>query len=106
MRQHSANAQFLAERFKEAGLKVFYPGLPENPQFELLNSMMNSGYDYGGMLALEVGSLELANKLMTRMQQEKVGYLAVSLGYFKTLFHRPDTALHPKFRKKNVRKWA
>ncbi len=26
---------------------------------------------------------------MTRMQQEKVGYLAVSLGYFKTLFSSP-----------------
>ena len=26
---------------------------------------------------------------MARMQQEKVGYLAVSLGYFKTLFSAP-----------------
>jgi methionine-gamma-lyase len=89
MRQHSKNAQFLAEQFKELGLKVFYPGLPEHPQFELLNSMMNPGYGYGGMLALDVGDLETANKLMTRMQQEKVGYLAVSLGYFKTLFSPP-----------------
>lgn len=89
MRQHSKNAQFLAEKFKELGLKVFYPGLPEHPQFELLNSMMNPGYGYGGMLALDVGDLETANKLMTRMQQEKVGYLAVSLGYFKTLFSPP-----------------
>ncbi len=89
MRQHSANAQFLAEKFTKLGLKVFYPGLPEHPQYELLNSMMNQGYGYGGMLALDVGNLELANKLMTRMQQEKVGYLAVSLGYFKTLFSPP-----------------
>jgi methionine-gamma-lyase len=89
MRQHSRNALFLAERLAELGLKVFYPGLPEHPQHELLNSMMNDGYGYGGMLALDVGSLELANKLMTRMQQEKVGYLAVSLGYFKTLFSPP-----------------
>ncbi len=41
------------------------------------------------MLALDVGNLETANKLMTRMQEEKVGYLAVSLGYFKTLFSPP-----------------
>ena len=27
--------------------------------------------------------------LMVRMQEEKVGYLAVSLGYFKTLFSAP-----------------
>ena len=89
MRQHSQNAQFLAEKFKELGLKVFYPGLPEHPQYDLLNSIMNKGYGYGGMLALDVGELTLANKLMTRMQEEKVGYLAVSLGYFKTLFSPP-----------------
>lgn len=89
MRQHSANAHFLADRFKELGLKVHYPGLPEHPQHELLKSFMNPGYGFGGMLALDVGELETANKLMTRMQEEKVGYLAVSLGYFKTLFSPP-----------------
>lgn len=89
MRQHSANAQFVAERFKELGLRVHYPGLPEHPQHELLRSLMNPGYGFGGMLALDVGELEIANKLMTRMQEEKVGYVAVSLGYFKTLFSPP-----------------
>lgn len=89
MRQHSANAQFLAENFRALGLKVHYPGLPDHPQHELLNSLMNPGYGYGGMIAIDVGSLERANQLMTRMQQEKVGYLAVSLGYFKTLFSSP-----------------
>lgn len=89
IRQHSKNAQFVAEKFQELGLKVFYPGLSVHPQFELLSSMMNEGYGYGGMLALDVGNLETANKLMTRMQEEKVGYLAVSLGYFKTLFSPP-----------------
>lgn len=89
MRQHSKNAQFLAEQFEDLGLKVFYPGLPVHPQYDLLKSIMNEGYGFGGMLALDVGTLEKAYKLMTRMQQEKVGYLAVSLGYFKTLFSPP-----------------
>ncbi len=89
MRQHSANAMFLAENLQNLGLKVYYPGLPEHPQHELLTRLMNPGYGYGGMLAVDVGSLEKANDLMTRMQQEKVGYLAVSLGYFKTLFSAP-----------------
>ena len=89
MRQHSRNAGFLAEKFKELGLKVFYPGLCTHPQHELLKSMMNEGYGFGGMLALDVGDAQTANRLMTRMQQEKVGYLAVSLGYFKTLFSAP-----------------
>lgn len=89
MRQHSKNAQFLAERLQGLGLKVYYPGLPDHPQHQLLDQMMNPGYGYGGMLAIEVGTLERANKLMSRMQEEKVGYLAVSLGYFKTLFSPP-----------------
>jgi methionine-gamma-lyase len=89
MRQHSQNALYLAENLQALGLKVYYPGLPEHPQHELLTQMMNDGYGYGGMLALDVGRLEIANKLMARMQEEKVGYLAVSLGYFKTLFSPP-----------------
>lgn len=89
MRQHSKNAQFLAENLQELGLKVHYPGLPEHPHHELLKQLMNHGFGFGGMLALDVGDMETANKLMTRMQEEKVGYLAVSLGYFKTLFSSP-----------------
>ena len=89
MRQHSANAQFLAERLVELGLKVYYPGLKDHPDHELLDSMMNPGYGFGGMLALDVGDSDTANKLMELMQERKVGYLAVSLGYFKTLFSAP-----------------
>jgi methionine-gamma-lyase len=89
MRQHSRNAQILAENLQRLGLKVYYPGLPDHPQHELLKRLMNDGYGYGGMLALDVGDAPTANKLMTRMQEEKVGYLAVSLGYFKTLFSSP-----------------
>ena len=50
---------------------------------------MNEGFGYGGMMAIDAGSYEKASALMTRMQEEKVGYLAVSLGYFKTLFSSP-----------------
>ncbi len=89
MRQHSENAMYLAEKLWELGLRVFYPGLLDHPQHELLTRLMNPGYGYGGMLAVDVGTLNDANQLMTLMQQEKVGYLAVSLGYFKTLFSGP-----------------
>jgi len=89
MRQHSKNAQYLAENLKKLGLKVFYPGLPDHPQYQLMKHLMNDGYGFGGMLALDVGDAPTANRLMTRMQEEKVGYLAVSLGYFKTLFSSP-----------------
>jgi len=89
MRQHSKNAQYLAENLQKLGLKVFYPGLPDHPQYQLMKHLMNDGYGFGGMLALDVGDAPTANRLMTRMQEEKVGYLAVSLGYFKTLFSSP-----------------
>jgi methionine-gamma-lyase len=89
MKQHSANADFLAEGFKSLGLKVHYPGLEEHPQHDLLRSIMNPGYGFGGMLALDVGDAATGNALMKRMQEKKVGYLAVSLGYFKTLFSAP-----------------
>lgn len=89
IRKHGENALFLATEFEKLGLKVFYPGLKSNKDHNLLKSLMNEGFGYGGMLALDVKSYENASRVMTRMQEEKVGYLAVSLGYFKTLFSSP-----------------
>ncbi|MDD3458887.1 MAG: PLP-dependent transferase, partial [Weeksellaceae bacterium] len=44
------------------------------------------------MMALDAGSLEQANRLMEQMQEENLGYLAVSLGFYKTLFSAPGTS--------------
>ncbi len=87
--RHSANALYLAGRFRDWGLDVHYPGLPAHPQHEFLTRVMNPGYGYGGIVAVDTGDVAKANRLMARMQEEKVGYLAVSLGYFKTLFSPP-----------------
>lgn len=89
IKKHSENALYLAEKFEKAGLKVFYPGLKTARDHALINRIMNAGFGYGGMLAIDAGTYEKASRLMTRMQEEKVGYLAVSLGYFKTLFSSP-----------------
>ncbi len=89
MKKHSENALYLAENLEKLGCKVFYPGLKSHNGYKLLNEIMNEGFGYGGMLAIDAGSAEKADELMTLMQQEKVGYLAVSLGYFKTLFSSP-----------------
>lgn len=86
MRQHSSNALYLALKLKEDGVNIIYPGLPEHPGHEQLKNMMNPEYGFGGMLAIDVGTSEKANLLMEKMEEEGVGYLAVSLGYFKTLF--------------------
>jgi methionine-gamma-lyase len=89
MRQHGANALALALALQRLGLKVHYPGLPSHPQHDLLGRIANPGYGCGGMLTLDARDAATANRLMVRLQEEKVGYLAVSLGYFKTLFSAP-----------------
>ncbi len=86
MKQHSKNAMYLALKFKEAGLKFNYPGDPEHPQHELLKSMLNEEFGFGGMIAIDMETEEKASSLMEKMQAAGVGYLAVSLGYFKTIF--------------------
>lgn len=89
MRQHGANAALLAAGLEARGLTVHYPGLPSHPQHALLTRLMNPGFGYGGVLTLDVGTHERATRLMVRLQEEHVGYLAVSLGYFRTLFSAP-----------------
>lgn len=86
IKKHSENALYLAENFEKAGLKVVYPGLPSHAGHEKFKEQMNSEYGFGGLLTLDVGSLEKANELMEMMQKENLGYLAVSLGFYKTLF--------------------
>jgi methionine-gamma-lyase len=92
MQQHSRNAQFVAEGLQALGIRVHYPGLPQHPQYERMKRLMNPGFGFGGMLVLDAGDPAKAEQLMTLMQQELVGYLAVSLGYFKTLFSAPGSS--------------
>ncbi|AZA50970.1 aminotransferase class I/II-fold pyridoxal phosphate-dependent enzyme [Chryseobacterium carnipullorum] len=86
MKQHSHNAMYLAERFEKDGLKVSYPGLKSHKDHELMKSMMYEEYGYGGLLTVDAGTTDKANELMEMMQRENLGYLAVSLGFYKTLF--------------------
>lgn len=86
MQQHSRNALYLAKRFNDIGIKANYPGLPEHRDHQLMNQQMNAGFGYGGMIAIDLETAEKANKFMEKMQEKGVGYLAVSLGYFRTLF--------------------
>ncbi|WP_294304269.1 aminotransferase class I/II-fold pyridoxal phosphate-dependent enzyme [uncultured Chryseobacterium sp.] len=86
MKQHSHNAMYLARKFEEDGLRVVYPGLKSHKNHELMKSMMHKEYGFGGLLTLDAGTTDKANELMELMQQENLGYLAVSLGFYKTLF--------------------
>jgi len=92
IKQHSRNALYLAERFERDGIKTVYPGLQSHSSHEIYKTMMDSEFGYGGMMTIDVGSLEKANALMELMQTRKLGYLAVSLGFYKTLFSAPGTS--------------
>ncbi len=86
MQKHSENAMYLAKKFTKIGLKHIYPGLPDHPQHELMKTMMNKSFGFGGMIAIDLETAERAAPFMELMQEKGVGYHAVSLGYFKTLF--------------------
>ena len=86
MEQHSKNAMYLSEKFNEYGIRVSYPGLKEFKGHELIKSMLNEGFGFGGMFFIDMITADRASTLMEMMELKGVGYLAVSLGYFKTLF--------------------
>ncbi len=92
IKKHSENAHYLAKQFEKDGLKVVYPGLGSHPGHQTMKAQMNPEYGFGGLLTLDVGSLDKANALMEMMQKEKLGYLAVSLGFYKTLFSASGTS--------------
>jgi len=89
MKQHSSNATYLATKLNENGYKITYPGLSKHPQYSLMKEMMNDEYGFGGLFVIDMGTKERANQLMEAMQNNNVGYLAVSLGSYKTLFSAP-----------------
>ena len=86
MREHGQRAMAMAALLEEMGTAVTYPGLPSFSQHTLAKQLINKGYGFGGMLALDCEDGEKANKLMGILQNEEdFGYIAVSLGYFDTL---------------------
>lgn len=92
MHQHSKNAMYIAENLEKTGIKVFYPGLKSHNQHDLITKLKNDNYGYGGMITIDAETEEKANKLMIRMQENDVGYFAVSLGFYKTLISSPGSS--------------
>lgn len=86
MHKHGENALYLAEQFEKDGLKVVYPGLKSHPSHEVMTSQMNQEFGYSGLLTVDFGSIENANLIMEKMQEKNLGSLAVSLGFYRTLF--------------------
>jgi methionine-gamma-lyase len=92
IKKHSENAMYLAKMFESDGIRTVYPGLKSHPSNKLYQSFLNEDYGFGGLLTIDAGDLKKANSLMELMQQKNVGYLAVSLGFYKTLFSTPGSS--------------
>jgi cystathionine beta-lyase/cystathionine gamma-synthase len=91
MRQHDANGRRVAEYLNDHRKvkAVFYPGLPEHPQYELARRQMAG---FGSMITFETGSLGNAKRMLKRAQ----GTLSLgeSLGGVETLISHPATMTH------------
>ena len=86
MIEHGRRTKLFAERLNAMGIKVCYPGLPDHPDHELMSQLNCPDYGYGGVLTMDMGTVEHANELLDLLQNEyQFGYVAVSLGYFDTL---------------------
>lgn len=86
MKKHSENAYYLAQEFDKYGITTIYPGLKSHKDHELFQSQKSKDFGFGGILGIDLKSEERAHLFMEKMQEAGLGYLAVSLGYFKTLF--------------------
>jgi len=90
MRQHNENAMNIAEFLQKYSnvKKVFYPGLIQHPQHKLAKEQMTG---FGGMLSLDLGSLEKAKKFLKTL---KLFTTAESLGGVESLAAHPATMTH------------
>jgi cystathionine beta-lyase/cystathionine gamma-synthase len=90
MRQHDANGRRLAEWLAADRRvpRVYYPGLPSHPQHALACRQMQG---FGGMIAIELGSVERARRLVERT---RLFALAESLGGVESLIGHPASMTH------------
>lgn len=90
MKAHDFNGRRVAEWLEKDKRvqQVFFPGLPSHPQHDLACRQMRG---FGGMLSIELGSLEKANRLVSRT---RLFALAESLGGVESLIGHPASMTH------------
>ena len=92
MAAHNQNALAVAQFLEQhpAVDRVYYPGLPSHPQYELAKQQMIGGF--GGMLSFEMkGGYDAAYKVI---RSTELCLLAVSLGGVETLITHPASMIH------------
>lgn len=92
MQAHSQSAQQLAEWLTEHPVveKVFYPGLPSHPQYELAKQQQRG---FGGIVAFTVKDREQAWQVI---DNTKLLSITANLGDVKTTITHPATTTHGK----------
>jgi cystathionine beta-lyase/cystathionine gamma-synthase len=90
MRQHEANARYLAAFLSRhpAVEKIYYPGLENHPEHELAKKQARG---FGGIVSIDVGSIERARHVLGRV---RLFTLAESLGGVESLISHPATMTH------------
>ena len=91
MERHDENARIISEYLskQEKVEQVYYPGLPDHPQREIIKRQMRG---YGGMLSFELkGNLSACKKLLGKL---RVFTLAESLGGVESLIEHPASMTH------------
>jgi len=102
MKQHNRNAMQIAEFLNQHPKikKVYYPGLPSHPQYELAKRQMRG---FGGMISIETGSLENAKALLKNVHLFTLGE---SLGGVESLISHPVTMTHSSVPKEEREKFG
>jgi len=90
MEAHNRNGQRIAEFLENhpAVGRVYYPGLPSHPQYELARSQMRG---FTGMISMDLGSIDRARKVVERT---RIFTLAESLGGVESLIGHPALQTH------------
>lgn len=94
MERHCASAQTIAEKLSQHPLveQIYYPGLPNFPQHELVKRQMRGT---GGMIAFELrGGMAAGIAFLNALQ---LIYRAVSLGDCETLAQHPASMMHSSY---------
>ena len=93
-----ANALKIVEFLQQAPQvsKVFFPGLPEHPNYETAKKELKQ---FGGMISFEMRSFEESKKVLNNV---KLCVLAVSLGDCETLIQHPASMTHSMCTKEEI----
>jgi cystathionine beta-lyase/cystathionine gamma-synthase len=90
MERHAASALALARSLEahDAVERVYYPGLPSHPQYQVAQTLLRAG---GGMLAFDLGTREAAARCIDAL---RLPPRTASLGSVHTLAVHPPSHTH------------